>query len=437
MALSFAGFGAQPASAHNALATSIPAAGAVLTEVPTSWALTFTKDVPLDSASAELVAASGVRTALPAPTYGVSKKEILFALPPDLNGAMTGRWRLVGADGHVITERVSFTVSVAGVTTTTVVAGPETGGAEVSDVVMPTEVLTDNAVTSEPVRWGLRAFGYAALLLVGGLLFTELFVAQGVFSASRARETLLASSAMLTAVSLAQTLIFLDDSRDFGVASSVFHMLEAFDTTAGSMYFVRFLSAAVLLAGIVRAKHATSPVLIAPPMMALGVMYLVSLAYTSHSRSMAWPVLGVPAGVIHTAATAAWLGGLMIFVLFVIPLLQPAESFDAFRRFGDMAKYAVIAMVATGVIQTLRLHGNLLTLFTQNHGRWLLLKLVLVALMLKIGDINRRRLLRKMPDNDEAFAGRVALLRRASITEIVNGGLVMLVTAFLVTSSFD
>ena len=113
MALAFVGFGAQPASAHNALATSVPAAGAVLTEVPANWTLTFTKDVPLDSASAELVAASGVRTALPAPTYGVSKKEILFALPPDLNGAMTARWRLVGADGHVLTERVSFTVNVA------------------------------------------------------------------------------------------------------------------------------------------------------------------------------------------------------------------------------------------------------------------------------------------------------------------------------------
>lgn len=75
MALTFAGFGAQPASAHNALDTSVPSAGAVLTEVPATWSLTFTKDVPLDSASAELVAASGVRTALPAPTYGVSKRK--------------------------------------------------------------------------------------------------------------------------------------------------------------------------------------------------------------------------------------------------------------------------------------------------------------------------------------------------------------------------
>lgn len=434
MALAFAGFGAQPASAHNALATSVPAAGAVLTEVPSSWSLTYTKDVPLDTATAELVAASGVRTSLPAPTYGVSKKEIVFALPPDLKGAMTGRWRLVGADGHVITERVSFTVNVASAvpsaddaTTTTVLGMPQTGAAEISDT----------GVTSEPVRWGLRAFGYAALLIVGGLLFTELFVAQGILGAARARETLLASGAVLTVVSLVQALIFLDDSRDFGVTSSVFHILEAFDTTAGSMYFVRFLTAAILLVGIVRARHTALPVLTAPPVMALSIAYLVTLAYTSHSRSMAWPVLGIPAGVIHTAATAAWLGGLIVFILFVIPSLQPAQSFEAFRRFGDMAKYAVIAMLVTGVIQTLRLHGNLLTLFTQTHGRWLLLKLVLVALMLKIGDINRRRLLRKMPEDDAAFAGRVALLRRASITEIANGGLVMLVTAFLVSSSFD
>jgi copper transport protein len=436
MTLAFVGFGAQPASAHNALVTSVPANAAVLTQVPSVWSLTFTKDVPLDSASAELVASTGVRTALPAPTYGASKKEILFALPPDLNGAMTGRWRLVGTDGHVITERVSFTVNVAsvapsadGVTTTTVLGTP--------GVMVPTEVMTENAPTSEPVRWGLRTFGYAALLIVGGLLFTELFVAQAVLGAARAREALFASAAVLAAVSLAQALIFLDDSRDFGVASSVFHILEAFNSTAGSMYFVRFLTTAVLLVGIVRAKRATSPVLITPPILALSIAYLVSLAYTSHSRSMAWPVLGVPAGVIHTAATAAWLGGLIVFILFVIPSLQPAESFDAFRRFGDMAKYAVIAMLVTGVIQTLRLHGNLLTLFTQTHGRWLLLKLVLVALMLKIGDINRRRLLRKIPTDDVAFAGRVALLRRASITEIVNGGLVMLVTAFLVSSSFN
>jgi copper transport protein len=232
-------------------------------------------------------------------------------------------------------------------------------------------------------------------------------------------------------------LIFLDDSRDFGVISSVFHIFEAFDTTAGSMHFVRFLAAGVLLVGIIRAGQTTSRALVAPYMLASAGAYLVALAYTGHSRSMTWPLLGVPAGVIHSVATAVWLGGLIVFVFFVLPSLQPNDGIEAFRRFGTAATYAVIAMVITGVIQTLRLHGNITTLFTQSHGRWLLLKLVLVAAMLKIGDINRRRLLRKLPTDETGVANRVALLRRASITEIVNGGLVMLVTAVLVSSSFD
>jgi copper transport protein len=347
----------------------------------------------------------------------------------------------VGTDGHVVTERVSFTVSAASAPddTTTTVAGAVPGvDSDSSDVATAAaQDLLEDSVTSEPVRLGVRSFGYAALLIVGGMLFTELFIAQGILGATRARETLLAAGVVLTLAPLAQTLIFLDDSRDFGVLSSVFHIFEAFDTTAGSMHFVRFLSAAVLLIGIVRAGQTASKALVAPPMLISSAVYLVSLAYTGHSRSMAWPVLGVPADVIHTAATAVWLGGLIVFVFFVIPSLQPSQSFDAFRRFGDAATYAVIAMVATGIIQTLRLHGSIITLFTQNHGRWLLLKLILVACMLKIGDINRRRLLRKLPTDEAAFAGRVALLRRASITEIVNGGLVMLVTAVLVSASFN
>jgi copper transport protein len=438
LTLAFAGFGAQPASAHNALSTSNPASGAVLTQSPATWSLTFTGNVPPESASAEFIASNGVRTALPAPTQGATSKEIVFALPPDLNGAITARWRLVGTDGHVVTERVSFTVKNASVavsasTTTLVGATP--------NVEMPAiaadAVALQASITPEPVRLGVRLFGYAALLIIGGMLFTELSVAQGIIGASRAREVLLASGVVLTLAPLLQTLIFLDDSRDFGVISSVFHIFEAFDTTAGSMHFVRFLAAGVLLVGIIRAGQTTSRALVAPYMLASAGAYLVALTYTGHSRSMTWPLLGVPAGVIHSVATAVWLGGLIVFVFFVLPSLRPNDGIEAFRRFGTAATYAVIAMVITGVIQTLRLHGNITTLFTQSHGRWLLLKLVLVAAMLKIGDINRRRLLRKLPTDETGVANRVALLRRASITEIVNGGLVMLVTAVLVSSSFD
>ena len=443
-----AGFGAQPALAHNALASSDPATGAILTEAPTVWKLTFTKEVPLSSATAEVVAADGVRTPLAAPTYGVSKTDIQFAFPAGLTGSVTARWRLVGTDGHVVTERISFTVNAAVVPAATtipseiIVPGSNTGAptdttaTPLTDSAITKTVVEEVALTSEPVRYAVRAFAYLGLLLVGGMLFTELFIARGVLDASRAREATIVGAALFALAPLLQTLIFLNDSREFGVIGSLPHIFEAFDTTAGSMLLLRFILGVVLLGGIVRATRTSSSELVALPMLIASGLYLLTLAYTGHSRSMKWPILGVPAAVVHTMSTVVWLGGLIVFVFFVIPSLQPAQSFEAFKRFGKAASYAVTAMVITGVIQTVRLHSDPLTLFTQTHGRWLLLKLVLVASMLKIGDINRRRLLRKLPVDNVDFAGRIALLRRASVTEIANGALVMLATAALVASSF-
>lgn len=107
-------FGAGAARAHNSLDASEPADGSVLAGAPASFVLTFAKDVPLDSASAEVIAADGVRTALPAPVHGESARQVVFSFPPGLVGDVTARWRLVGTDGHVVSARVRFTVSPQG-----------------------------------------------------------------------------------------------------------------------------------------------------------------------------------------------------------------------------------------------------------------------------------------------------------------------------------
>ena len=435
----FAGLGAQPALAHNSLDISNPASGAVLTASPTDWSLTFAKDVPLESASAELVTADGVRTALPAARYGASNKEILFALPPALSGAVTGRWRLVGVDGHVVTARVNFSVSVLPMAATTVADSATAPGIVEQETQPAAAVEPENSekVAPESVRFAVRSFGYFALLLMGGMMVTELFVAKGVLGLPRVRGAAMGGGLMLALAPFIQMLIFLDDSRGFGVVGSILHVVESLDTTAGSMLLVRFMAGVVISIAAFKAARKGSISLTAPPVLIAIALYLISLGYVGHSRSMSWPVLGIAADVVHTGAAMAWLGGLAVFVFYVVPMGQPKESFESFRRFGEVAHYAVIAIVVTGVIQSLRLHGSVITLFTENHGRWLLLKLSLVVLMLKIGDINRRRLLRGLPADENAFENRVALLRRASFTEIANGALVMLVTAKLVTASFN
>lgn len=427
-------FGAGAARAHNSLDASEPADGSVLAGAPASFVLTFAKDVPLDSASAEVIAADGVRTALPAPVHGESARQVVFSFPPGLVGEVTARWRLVGTDGHVVSARVRFTVSPqgqgAGPASTVTVDGGSAPAPMVTADDPPRPV-------PEPVRLLVRLAGYLAMLLVGGLLVIEKVVEGGATGVPRARTALLSGAAALTVAPLLQLLIFLDDSRGHGVIGAIPHVLDGFDTTPGSMLLLRTVAGAVLLVGLRRADPGEAVPLGSLPVNAVSLVYLVTLAYGGHSRSMAWPLLGVPVDVLHTAASVAWLGGLVVLVLLAVPALEPAAGFEAFRRFGDVARLAVATIVVTGAIQTLRLHGTLITLLTESHGRWLLLKLVLVAVMLRIGDINRRRMLRWSGDDAMNAANRVALVRRAGVTEAVNGALVMLVTSVLVTSSFD
>ena len=426
-------FSAQPALAHNALVESTPANGAVLESAPTVWTLTYSKDVPLNSASAEIISASGVRTQLPTPTYGVSNKQVVFILPADLTGKVTGRWRLVGLDGHVVSARVSFSV----VSSTTIPQTDANASATTTTVVdaqaIPDEFVDDSV--PEPVRFGVRLFGYVAMLLFGGLLFSEIFLAKGVLRAPRAMETLILSTVVLIGAPLFQALVFLDDSQDVGVVGAFGHLFSLFNSEAGFMMFLRMVAGIVLLVTEVKIRRSQSN-FATPLVIGVSAVYLFALSYAGHSRSMAWPLIGVPTGMVHTASVAVWLGGLAVFVLFVLPVVSAQEGFNAFRRFGDAAQYAVIVMVVSGVIQSLRLHGTFVTLITEGHGRWLLFKIVLVACMLKIGDINRQRVIKRLPQSEIALEKRMSLLRRASLTEIVNGGIVIAVSTVLATASF-
>lgn len=202
------------------------------------------------------------------------------------------------------------------------------------------------------------------------------------------------------------------------------------------MMFLRVVAGIVLLVTVVRIRRLQTN-FATPLVIGVSAVYLFALSYAGHSRSMAWPLVGVPTGMIHTASVAVWLGGLAVFVLFVLPVVSTQEGFNAFRRFGDAAQIAVVTMIVTGLIQSLRLHGTFITLLTEGHGRWLLMKVVLVAVMLKIGDINRKRVIRRLPQTEIALEKRMSLLRRASLTEIANGGVVVAVSTVLATASFS
>ena len=180
-------YGASAVYAHNTQETSSPASGEVLALAPTEWIVGFTKTVPLDTASGEIVGSDGVRVALAPPRHGATDNIIVFDMPPNLVGAVTARWRLVGIDGHVISGRIPFSVELAAVvpeamvTPETVVA-PE---AVVAPVVAAVEEI--GAPISEPIRFSLRLVNYVSLMALAGVLVAEWLLAQGTLALSLAR----------------------------------------------------------------------------------------------------------------------------------------------------------------------------------------------------------------------------------------------------------
>ena len=432
-------FGVNPALAHNTFDSSSPSEGDALEISPSNWTITFAKSVPLDSFSGEVINGDGIRTQLTSPTHGATDNIVVVSLPTSLTGAITARWKLISPDGHVVSGRVAFSVATS--TPVVTIAPPQIPSSNSLAPAANVESeagFSDTNPVPEVIRWSLRLLGYLAIIILGGLIFAELFLAEGAMASANGRKLLLMSSAAITVIPLLQGWTFLADANGYSFFKAPLDTLDLFSTTPGSMMIARALTGAAITYAVLVAWPRLTQVVKERQALGLIGVYLVTLAYTSHSRSQSLPLLGIPVDVLHIAASIVWLGGLAVLALIVVPLVDAKNALLSYTRYGRYAQYAVATIVATGVIQTLRLHGvSITSLFGERHGQILLLKILAVGLMLKVGDINRRRLLKNLPTEESLSVKRSALLWRASFTELACGVLVLILTSMLVTSSFN
>lgn len=442
-------------SAHNSLTSTEPAEGSVLDSPPSSWSLTFTGDVPLESASGEIVLADGSRAALPAPTHGSSSSVIVFALPDGLVGDVTGRWRLVGTDGHVITGRVQFSI-VGTPADSSVPISTDPGQSTDStpsttsvapDTTEPQQVEEDDDAQdvapqlggfvepiAEPVRWVFQLLSYIGLIIFGGLVVSELVLARGIIRRPRASLALQAGALAMFVAPAALTLIHLADVHAVSFKNSFRHIGSLFDTTAGSMLVVRTVIGFILLMVTLTLDSRPLDQRAVKGFAGLVLAQIVTMPFTGHSRSMRWPVLGVPAGIVHVAAITLWAGGLVAIVAFIMPAAHSGHAVTAYRRFSSMASWSVIAIVVTGMIQAIRLYEDPSAVFSSTHGVYFLIKLALVAVMLGIGWKSRQLLTVDARTIDADLRQR---LIRITQIEAVVGVLVIGVSAALVRAAFS
>lgn len=430
--------GVAPASAHNSFDSSNPVNGSTLDVVPTTWLLVFKKEVPLASATAELVGSDGVRIALAPPTYGATTNAIVFSLPPNLTGVNTARWRLVGVDGHVITGRVAFTVNAFTAPSETLVTAE--GAPQSTQTTIQVPLLSVDEYFIEPVpklpRLVFRFINYGALLLFVGLMFVEFYIASGALGLAIAKRMIRIASVALAATATLEVMIFAADSTGKTLLGSIGSFGLLLKTTPGSMLAVKALTSYAIAFVSFRRSIAQLAPTSSRWITAMLIQYFLTLAYTGHSRSQRWPILGIAADVVHNAAAGIWLGGLLVLLWVVIPHVSDRQAIQALQRFGSVAKFSVLALIVTGLFQTLRLHDKPVSIFTSSHGQLLLAKLILFLAMLKYADINRRSLAVRFANVENVNPIKRQVIM-ASLIETTFGLIVVAVTAVLVTSSLN
>lgn len=155
---------------------------------------------------------------------------------------------------------------------------------------------------------------------------------------------------------------------------------------------------------------------------ALSVALLASLAWAGHGASDEGidGKIHLAADLLHLIAAGAWLGGLGPFAL----LLAAARRGDATttqaaalatRRFSLMAMISVAALLASGIVNTWYLAGNVPALTGTLYGRLLLIKIGLFLIMLTVAAANRLRLTPRLAGAEPSAA--LAQLRRNALIE--------------------
>ncbi|MBD3010892.1 copper resistance CopC/CopD family protein [Streptomyces sp. 5-10] len=378
--------GASSASAHAALTSTDPADGSVVKTAPREVTLNFSEGVLLSGDSVRVLDPKGKRvdTGKTAHVGGKSSTAAagLHSGLPD--GTYTVAWKAVSEDSHPVSGAFTFSI----------------GAPSKTKAKVPTGEASDSTVST---LYGIGRYaaygGFAAL--VGGCVFA------GLCRSSRpVRKIAVGGWATVFTASLLLLLLRgpYTDGEGIGGVLDLGRLGDVLSTKPGAALLSRLLllgAAAVFLAVLFgsytrrtgeREADARRRQDLAFGLGFGGTVMAVGLAATwamaEHASVGLQRQLAMPVDVIHLIAVGVWLGGLASLAV----TLRSGEPIEraAVRRFSRLAFGSVVALVVTGLYQSWRQVGSWGALTDTEYGRWLLVKVGLVAVLVGIAAISRR-----------------------------------------------
>jgi putative copper export protein len=434
MMLLFAGASATQASTagNNTLASSNPAASEDVSVAPTQLQLVFTFPLgdPNDVNQMGLsLVCNGNIVSLGMPQLGTDLKTVSVPLTQvPQAGSCVVSWAL--PDGS--SGAYSFTSSIAAPTTTTSTIPGQT---TVPVTVVPGGETTPVVDTSPRVGGPLGLFRMLSYLFVGTLFGAFLLILfawpEGIEYAvckRFIRIVWLGALASTLLVVIYTTAQYSGDGVTASISPNAWRTL--FDALPGQALLLRL----VVVAGVGWVswdpQRALDPGTQLPGVVPL---FIMCATFGFDRTGGRLPGLGYLSGILHMVSVSAWLGGLVL--LSRVVLIGPGEPdlVQAVRGFGRIATKAIPIAIATGIFATYRFDGA--SLFTSQHGRLVLVKILVVAFMAYATFVTRTFVLTRMR-NANSLNGRAAShLRRAVGTEATAGVVVLGLTAWMMATT--
>ena len=385
-------------SGHAGLRSSSPLDGVTLGDTPALVQLTFTEKPEPRLSQIHVTDAGGIAYEVGRPlTAPDDPLSIAVEVRPLPTGVYTVNWRTVSAiDGHAAAGAYAFGVR-AQITGAAVIAA---------------------AATVSPLEVGARWLLLCGLIVLVGATGAEI----GRFGGARTLR--LGSAGWLLA---AAGLVLLVVAQQRNGATSLSGLLMTPIGRAllwrASMMAAAGIALAVAHAALRRARYGVRTTAMA----VVGVAALAAIAVHVGAGHAAadprQPLLEAVLQWCHVAASGIWIGGLAALLTGALgpPSVMKAA---AARRFSSVAAFAIVVVLATGLLRSFAELASWTDLVATGYGRAVLIKGVLLAAIAALGAFNRWR--------GVPMAGvDLGPLRRAASGELILATVALLAAAAL------
>jgi putative copper resistance protein D len=152
--------------------------------------------------------------------------------------------------------------------------------------------------------------------------------------------------------------------------------------TLGKYMFAQLCLALLIASVVIRIKGVAG----ANALLLLSLVAIIAPVFESHSASSGSHALAIGSLVVHVIAISLWVGGLV-----AITFLKADDRAIALPRFSALALWAAIAVSASGTANAwARL--NFQSAWSSDYARIVFLKILLTAVLIFLGYLNRRQL---------------------------------------------